>query len=64
MQIDVFFYGFASPRVGNEAFCSEFLPGTGIGRAEPAVVEGQVDKGYRFTHKGDVVPSVPFSWMG
>lgn len=26
--------------------------------------QGQVDKCYGFTHKGDVVPSVPFSWMG
>jgi hypothetical protein len=56
-QVEVFCYAFASPRVGNEEFCSDFL------ERGDSVAEGQVDKAFRFTHKGDLVPAVPPPWL-
>lgn len=63
VQVEVFYYGYASPRVGNGAFCAEFLEGTGNGKVLQTVAVAKVDKGYRFTHKGDLVPAVPPTWM-
>lgn len=63
-QIEVFCYAFASPRVGNTAFRSDFLAGTGDSKPLNIVAVKQVDKCYRFTHKGDLVPAVPPPWLG
>jgi hypothetical protein len=57
LQVEVFCYAFASPRVGNQEFCSDFL------ERGDSVAEGQVDKAFRFTHKGDLVPAVPPPWL-
>lgn len=56
-QVEVFCYAFASPRVGNQEFCNDFL------ERGDSVAEGQVDKAFRFTHKGDLVPAVPPPWL-
>jgi len=58
-EVEIFNYAFASPRVGNTAFSNDFLAGTGDGKQQNAVAFNQVDKSYRFTHKGDLVPTVP-----
>lgn len=59
LQVEIFNYAFASPRVGNTAFSNDFLAGTGEGKPLNTVAFNQVDKSYRFTHKGDLVPTVP-----
>jgi hypothetical protein len=58
-QVEVFNYAFASPRVGNSQFTTDFLEGTGRRKQLETVATNQVDKSYRFTHKADLVPAAP-----
>lgn len=62
-QSEVFCYAFASPRVGNASFSTDFLAGTGDRKPLDIVAVNKVDKCYRFTHKGDLVPAVPPPWL-
>lgn len=55
----MFNYAFASPRVGNSQFTSDFLEGSGSKKQLETVATNLVDKSYRFTHKADLVPAAP-----